>query len=182
MRAVLAVVLHCMLVDRTEYIADEPAAAAATRFGPFETMACPASPVAGTMDQVRPHVAARRRIDDRGLIDWPTCSSSYPIRWRPNADLDGHRTDKNLAHTPAIRRSGREAKSENRPPRSAPQTSDRIASSPVYACWSVGVRAPHCRLAQERQSNPDGAPVLKGAPFSVSAVSPSPMTSRAISG
>jgi transposase len=43
-------------------------------------------PGAGTMDQARPHVTPRRRTDDRALLDWPTCSSSDPIRWRPSAD------------------------------------------------------------------------------------------------
>jgi hypothetical protein len=39
------------------------------------------------MDQARPHVTQRRHThDDRALLDWPTCSSSDPIRWRPSAD------------------------------------------------------------------------------------------------
>src|SRR5271169_5833190 len=38
------------------------------------------------MDQVRPHDTQRRRLDDRALLDWPTRSSSDPIRWRPRAD------------------------------------------------------------------------------------------------
>jgi hypothetical protein len=48
-------------------------------------------PVAPTMDQVRPHDPRRRRKDDRALLDWPTCSSSDPIRWRPGADQARHR-------------------------------------------------------------------------------------------
>jgi hypothetical protein len=43
-------------------------------------------PVAGTMDQARPQQAKWRRKDDHALLDWPTCSSSDTIRWRPCAD------------------------------------------------------------------------------------------------
>jgi len=38
------------------------------------------------MDQARPQQAKWRRKDDHALLDWPTCSSSDTIRWRPCAD------------------------------------------------------------------------------------------------
>jgi hypothetical protein len=45
-----------------------------------------ALPVAGTLDQARPQQTKWRRKDDHALLDWPTCSSSDTIRWRPCAD------------------------------------------------------------------------------------------------
>jgi hypothetical protein len=43
-------------------------------------------PITRKRYQARPQEPKRRREDDRANADWPTCSSSETIRWRPCAD------------------------------------------------------------------------------------------------
>jgi len=55
--------------------------------GGYDTNRPEQGPVAGTMDQIRPHCYHRGAdTDDRAQLDWSICSLSDPIRWRPGAD------------------------------------------------------------------------------------------------
>ena len=87
----LAVVLHRMLADGTTFLADKAAAGRSPL-----TKEIPGS---GGSRHRPPGARSRRRDDGSGqadvisaglrycaFLDWPTCSSSDPIRWRPSAD------------------------------------------------------------------------------------------------
>ena len=87
----LAVVLHRMLADGTNFLADKAAVVAAANRKEIAG--------SGGSRHQPPGARSRRRDDGSGqaddisaglcycaLLDWPTCSSSDPIRWRPSAD------------------------------------------------------------------------------------------------
>ena len=86
----LAVVLHRMLADGTEFYRRQSG-----RCGPLTR----GDNRFGWIQNRPPGARSRRRDDGLGqtddisaghcycaLLDWPTCSSSDPIRWRPGAD------------------------------------------------------------------------------------------------
>ena len=85
----LAVVLHRMLANDTTFLADKglrrpPTNNGDSGLGRFETPA-----VRSTVPS--PGRWIRSGVISAGLrhcafLDWPTCSSSNPIRWQPSAD------------------------------------------------------------------------------------------------
>jgi hypothetical protein len=87
----LAVVLHRMLADdRNSALAkrlrQKPANKRRLRIRAVRDTSRPEQgPVAGTMDQVRP-MSSQQGFRYCAFLDWPTCSSSNPIKWWPSAD------------------------------------------------------------------------------------------------
>ena len=87
----LAVVLHRMLVDGTSFLADkrlrpQPVKERRSQVRGRDTSPRSKVPSPGRWIRSGRMIPSGAATDDRALLDWPACSSSDPIRWRPRAD------------------------------------------------------------------------------------------------